>query len=285
INNKYKSINNFETHALNFILSNRKSLLNKNQTKQKLVICSSINRKLVKEYLHIVLNYINIKSDKDFKINEYDTHAYKTISTYYFNADMIKTSSHQDNITKLKKDGSNLGKNLVHLKQNSPNSFEIVSNSMITTVNEIDGIDVQKTFGNYLIGFEENNSIIGIDKVSNGTINLLATITALNQPQNKNILLAFEEPERHLHLKAVNYLLEAFRSNEKQILITTHSTEILKHANIEEIIFTYRDSDGDTQAIRADEIPDLEGKMERLGYERPLSLDELIGCNIVGKFE
>lgn len=206
--------------------------------------------------------------------------------TYAFNTQTIRNESQKKATKELQKDGVNLGKNLFELRQKSPNDFEIISNSMITTVNEIDGIDVQETFGNYLIGFKETNKIIGMDMVSDGTINLLATMTALHQTEGLlNVLIAFDEPERHLHLKAVNYLLEAFRSNEKQILITTHSTEILKHANIEEIIFVYRDSDGDTQAIRADEIPNLEKKMESLGYERPMTLDELIGCRIVGDFE
>jgi len=205
--------------------------------------------------------------------------------SYAFNTQTIRNESQKKSTSELQKDGANLGKNLFELKQNNPNSFEIISNSMITTVNEIDSIDVQETFGNYLIGFEETNKMIGMDMVSDGTINLLATVTALNQHKDNNILLAFDEPERYLHLKAVNYLLEEFRANEKQILITTHSTEILKNANLDELIFIYRDSDGDTQSIRADEIPHLEEKMQRLGYERPMTMDELIGCRIVGDFE
>ncbi len=205
--------------------------------------------------------------------------------TYTFNTETIRNKSHKEAKKELIKDGSNLGKNLFHIKNNYPNTFELISNSMIGIVNEIDAVDVQETFGNYLIGFHEKNKQIGIDMVSDGTINLLATITALNQEDDKSILLAFDEPERYLHLKAVNYLLESFRASEKQILITTHSTEILKYANLDEIVFIYRDSDGDTQSIRARDIPDLEGKMERLGYERPLTLDELIASNIVGSFE
>lgn len=155
---------------------------------------------------------------------------------------------------------------------------------MIGIVNEIDAIDVQETFGNYLIGFHEKNKQIGIDMVSDGTINLLATITALNQEDDKSILLAFDEPERYLHLKAVNYLLESFRASEKQILITTHSTEILKYANLDEIVFIYRDADGDTQSIRANKIEGLKDMLKELSYKRDLTLDELIADGIIGDF-
>jgi len=248
------------------------------------------NKKLeIEKYKKFKCENESLKFDSNtaFKLASLDMNLMISLlsKTYAFNTQTIRNESQKKSTKELQKDGANLGKNLYELKQNSPHNFEIISNSMITTVNEIDGIDVLETFGNYLIGFKETYKIIGMDMVSDGTINLLATMTALHQDKQNTILLAFDEPERYLHLKAVNYLLETFRSNEKQILITTHSTEILKNANLDELIFIYRDSDGDTQSVRADEIPNLEEKMERLGYERPLTMDELIGCSIVGNFE
>ncbi len=204
--------------------------------------------------------------------------------TYAFNTETIRSKSHEKLDIALQKDGRNLGENLFYIKSNNPEKFEIISNSMIGIVNEIDGVDVKEVFGRYLIGFKEKNRIIGIDDVSDGTINVLATITALNQEDDKSILLAFDEPERYLHLKAVNYLLESFRASEKQILITTHSTEILKYANLDEIVFIYRDSDGDTQSIRANKIDGLKDMLKELSYERDLTLDELIADGVIGDF-
>lgn len=245
-----------------------------------------LKSKTSKDY-RIRKNFLNLDDEqKLFMLNIRYHNLFSFISrTYVFNTESIRNHSHKKSMIYLEKDGSNLGRNLLDLKSNNPEKFEIISNSMIGIVNEIDGIDVQETFGNFLIGFTENNKQISIDTVSDGTINLLATMTALNQPENIVLLLAFDEPERYLHLKAINYLLENFRASEKQILITTHSTEILKYANLDEIVFIYRDEEGDTQSMRATEIPDLEEKMERLGYERPLTLDELIATNIIGNFE
>ena len=205
--------------------------------------------------------------------------------TYAFNTETIKNESHRRAEKKLFKNGANLGQNLLYIKDNYPNSFNIISNSMIGIVNEIDGIDVQDTFGNAFIGFKEKNQEIGIDMVSDGTINLLATITALNQDEENSMLLAFDEPERYLHMKAVNYLMDSFRSNIKQILITTHSTEILKYADISEVVFIYRDNYGDTQSIRANKIPNLKEKMEYMTYERSMSLDEMLNEDMVWDFE
>lgn len=242
----------------------------------------NLNKKRKKNYVYIKNVMINI--DLMFKLKEIFTKFYLS-KIYAFNTQIIRNQSHKKSTDELQKDGANLGKNLFEIKKNYPHSFEAISNSMIGIINEIDGIDVQETFGNYLIGFKEQNKDIGIDIVSDGTINLLATITALNQNEEVLPLLAFDEPERYLHLKAINYLLDSFRANEKQILITTHSTEILKDANLEEIIFIYRDGDGDTQSIKATDIPDLEEKMEDLRYDRPLSLDELIADGIIGDFQ
>jgi len=214
-------------------------------------------------------------------------HTGRLISTYYFDAQKIRTLSNQNSkYSELLKDGSNLGKILYEIKEKDENKFEVISNSLITTVNEIDGIEVEKVLGSYAIGFKERSKeSIPIHTVSDGTINFLATMTALNQWYDVSSLLVFEEPERHLHLKVMDYLFERFRTDDRQIIVTTHSSELLNYANLEEIVFIYRDSDGDTQSIRATDIPNLKGKMERLAYERPMSLDEMISCGMVGNFE
>ncbi len=206
-------------------------------------------------------------------------------STYYFNAEKIKDKSNQDSDNiELLNNGSNLGKVLFSIKEKNKNRFETISNSLITTVDEIDAVEVQKVLGSYPIGFKEQNREIPIHIVSDGTINFLATMTALNQ-DTESSMLVFEEPERHLHFKVVNYLLDSFRHHKKQILITSHSTEMLKYANLDEIIFIYRDRDGDTQTIRADKIPNLKEKMEYMKYERSMTLDEMLDEDMVWDFE
>ena len=273
-------IKKLKSNSVKFIISNKRTFNSNNKT-SKLYIYKTINREFIEENLSEIFHFIDIFKGENLSIR---TNMPKYIYTYYFNIETIKDNSHKDSIVELKKDGGNLGKSIFKIKKKYPNLFEAISNSMICTVNEIDAIYIEEVFGNYLIGFKERNHNIGVDIVSDGTINLLAIITSLNQDENKAVLLAFDEPERHLHLKAVNYLLDSFRESKKQIIITTHSTEILKNANLEEIIFIYRDRDGDTQSLKATDIPNLEGKMEKLGYDRPLSLDELIADNIIGDF-
>lgn len=257
-----------------YITSHKEYFHKKNKERKKIFICSGENRELF-------LSFKEIKNEIFLFKTLYE------VSTYYFNTQVIRDKSNQNLKEELLiKDGSNLGKILFKIKEKSKNKFETISNSLITTVNEIDSVEVQKVLGSYAIGFKERGKEpIPIHTVSDGTINFLATMVALNQPIDNSSLLVFEEPERHLHLQAVNYMLQAFRDSEKQILITTHSTEILKYANLDEIVFIYRDVDGDTQSIRANQIPDLKEKMEQLGYERPMTLDELIADRVIGDFE
>jgi len=273
-----------EYKNIKFVISNLKFYDLKRNSKRKLVTLSNNHKEYINSCLHGISHLVGLYVIENLTIVKTNMIYF---DTYYFNSERIRQISNQ-NTTELTllKDGSNLGKILFNIKEEDKNKFKIISNSLITTVNEIASVEVQKNLGSYAIGFKERNKeAIPIHIVSDGTINFLATITALNQYNNNNRLLVFEEPERHLHLKAVNYMLQAFRDSQKQILITTHSTEILKYANLEEIIFIYRDSDGDTQSIRADELPDLKGKMERLGYARPMTLDELIADRVIGDFE
>jgi predicted ATP-dependent endonuclease of OLD family len=290
-NHLHETINKKDTTPLlprkkvQFIISNykyEKKLDVKNI--RKLMIKDKLNDTFIKDHLHGILAYIDIIStnELDIKIQECIGNRNK-ITTYYFDIQAIRDKSYHDDIVNLKKDGSNLGTNLFNMVKNMP-EFEIISNSLVGTVNEIDKIEVYKIAGSYVIAFEENTKEININQVSDGTINLISTMTALNQPIDHSYMLVFEEPERHLHLKAINYMIEMFRNHNKQILITTHSTEILKHANLEEIIFIYRDEDGDTQSIRADAIPHLKEKMKKLSYERDLTLDELISDGLVSDF-
>jgi len=266
-------VQNSLTQNIKFIFSHKKYFKQKKEIK-KIFFCS-------KDLEEKIKNNIEDRVDFFFPIKA------DYFSTYYFNAQSIRTLSNQDSkYSELLKDGSNLGKVLYGIKEKDKNKFKVISNSLIITVNEIDAVEVQKVLGSYALGFKERGiEPISIHTVSDGTINFLATMVALNQPIDKSFMLVFEEPERHLHLNAVSYMLQAFRDSQKQIIITTHSTEIIKYADLKEVVFIYRDSDGDTQSIRADAIPNLGKKMKRLAYERDVTLDELIAEGMMGTFE
>lgn len=77
--------------------------------------------------------------------------------------------------------------------------------------------------------------------LSDGTISVTALIIALYFEHMPFII--FEEPERNIHpsllTKIVNMMKEV--SREKQIIVTTHNSQIAKHADLENLLFISRD--------------------------------------------
>jgi len=76
--------------------------------------------------------------------------------------------------------------------------------------------------------FEGYTEPIPIDKISDGTLRLLAYLVLINQPELPT-LIAIEEPERNLHpawLSVVSDVLNQL-SARTQVIITTHSSQLL----------------------------------------------------------
>jgi predicted ATPase len=87
------------------------------------------------------------------------------------------------------------------------------------------------------IGLQEGyEKLIPLKKASDGTLRLLAYYTLLNQDELPK-LVAIEEPERNLHpaaLEGVANLLQEL-SQRTQVIITTHSSQLLDALNTEDL--------------------------------------------------
>ena len=81
--------------------------------------------------------------------------------------------------------------------------------------------------------------------LSDGTVSLIAIIIAI---EDLSDIVILEEPERNIHPKLLSSLLSSAEdvSSEKQIIITTHNPEFLKHAKLENIKLITRDVNGFT---------------------------------------
>jgi predicted ATPase len=80
--------------------------------------------------------------------------------------------------------------------------------------------------------------------LSNGTVALVTLIVAIYF--EKNSLAIVEEPERHLHPALLSKLMSMFRdvSNTRQLIVTTHSPELVRQATLEELLVVSREADG-----------------------------------------
>lgn len=157
--------------------------------------------------------------------------------------------------------GTNLAEYLSSLDKET---FEDISTSLIGEVELINSIELRDGFTAELFFKEEVNGKIypiKLQKVSDGTIHFVAIMSALIGNKH-SIGILIEEPERHMHMKVLSYILNTMRDDDKQIFFTTHSTEMLSELELDEIIFMFRDFNGDTKGIRAKEIKNIKKIMK-----------------------
>jgi predicted ATPase len=182
--------------------------------------------------------------------------------SHYFHAHDIKTRSESIGGFKLLKDGTNLVEYLSNLDKDV---FEEISTSLIGEVELISSLELKDGFVSEVLFNEEVNGEkypIKLQKVSDGTVHFVAIMSALIG-NNYSIGIMIEEPERHLHMKVLSYILNSMRDCEAQIFFTTHSTEMLSELELDEIIFMFRNFDGDTKGIRAKDIKNIKKIMKR----------------------
>jgi len=198
-------------------------------------------------------------------------------SSHYFHPNNMKTTQNSG-YNYLLKDGTNLPEYLNSLDKNT---FEDISTSLIGEVELIDSVEVKDGFTTELIFNEELNGKIypvKLQKVSDGTVHFVSIMSALIG-NNYSIGMMIEEPERHMHMKVLSYILNTMRDDAKQIFFTTHSGELLKELNQEEIIFLYRDEDtGDTKSLNASKIKQLDKIFKKYKYE----ISDIIKDSVLG---
>ncbi|MEA3490700.1 MAG: AAA family ATPase [Campylobacterota bacterium] len=181
-------------------------------------------------------------------------------SSHYFKADSMKRPE-MTGMPLLMENGKNLPEFLETLDEEV---FADISISLIGEVELVQGIHIEKGAVPKLIFEEEVNGKIypvGIRDISDGTVHFVAIMSVIIG--NKQAIgVMIEEPERHMHMKVLTYILDTMRDDDKQIFFTTHSMELLQQLKLDEIIFLYRDYDGDTQSKRAKDIYNIEKIMK-----------------------
>lgn len=224
-----------------------------------------------KSLLNIVNNNLQIK--KELIINSPLTsipvkwlNLFKSINFYNFDPKFCKLETNNGNNI-LTEYGENLSAVLDDILKQDNYKKEFL-NLISILIPYIEGINVE------LIG--DNRRIFKIKEcysqeyvfspfVSDGTVNILALISALYFEKGNIILI--EEVEKHIHpsllMKIVGMIKEV--SNNKQIVITTHSPEILDYCDLKDICLVYRDLNGNSNISKPDDDEDVRKFSEELG--------------------
>lgn len=115
--------------------------------------------------------------------------------------------------------------------------------------------------------------------LSDGTVSILAVIIALYFEEHSNIIV-LEEPERNIHPKLLSRILDAAEdiSQEKQVVITTHNAEFLKHAKIQNVRLVSRNKQGYTTVFSPEHSHAVQCFMSN-----ELGLDDLFINDMLGE--
>ncbi|MEM1204466.1 MAG: AAA family ATPase, partial [Acidobacteriota bacterium] len=107
-----------------------------------------------------------------------------------------------------------------------------------------------------------------VSQISDGTLRVLGLLTALYQP-TRPATLAMEEPEQTVNPGVLAVLAEAIEevSNHSQILVTTHSPELVDKFEDPKVVQAVDMVDGKTQIgpVHPDQISAVKDRLFSLG--------------------
>ena len=184
------------------------------------------------------------------------------IRVFDFDPRALKRPSPIESVPELTEDGSNLANVLRNILRDKKKQEELTAllNDFLPFVTKV-GVDsnADRSFS-YKIRENYSKKAFHENFLSDGTVSILAILTALYFQKKANLII-LEEPERNLHPRLLSKLLSAAEdvSAKKQIILTTHNPEFLKHAKIEHVLFISRDDEGftvfqspkDSETVRA----------------------------------
>jgi len=113
--------------------------------------------------------------------------------------------------------------------------------------------------------------------LSDGTVAIFAMIIALYFEEKPFIII--EEPVSHIHPFLIARLMRMMKeaSEKKQVMITTHSTEVVKHAVLEDLLLISRDNEGFSVISRPADKEEV-----RTFLANEIGIDELYVQNLLG---
>lgn len=202
------------------------------------------------------------------------------LSIYDFDPKIPKKAVPLTGKAELEEDGSNLAIVLKEIidSEEKRRKFANLINYLLPFVENVQVENLSDK--SVLLNLQEsynNNFHLPASFISDGTIQLIALIIALYFEEKPLIII--EEPERNIHphliSKVVKMLEEA--SQNKQIIVTTHNPEVIKHTKLENILLVSRDNDGFSIISRPSQREEV-----KIFLENEIGVEELYVQNLLG---
>ena len=188
--------------------------------------------------------------------------AFSRMGFYKLNPDKIRDLQVPEAGDMLMRDGSNLTSVLTGF---SPATKRSLEKYLAKIVPGIHGVRVKELGHRETLEFRQDMAGAKYpwrflaNNMSDGTLRAFGILVALFQEnhdaQQRMMLVGVEEPEITLHPAAIGVLLDGFRdaADETQIVITSHSPELLDHKGLNtELILAVEAQDGNTVIAQVD---------------------------------
>ena len=192
------------------------------------------------------------------------------IAFHTFNSQLARRPAEVGGKAGLAEDGSNLALVLrsIFADDEEKRRFMLHYRDILPFVADM---DVETLDRSLLIMFRETYSpdrIFPSTFVADGTMDAAALVAALYFQERAVVII--EEPERHLHPNLIAKLAAILGdvSEQKQVIVTTHSPELVKHTERENILLISRHRDGNSIVSKLAENEVLQAFLENdLGIE------------------
>ncbi len=223
--------------------------------------------------------------DSPFQLFHYIPRRLSEFLIYDFNSKTLKSPATIFGKKDFEEDGSNIAlvlKNIIENKRLKRQFLNILQDllpfvSNIKTSDLADNslhFDLKETFS--------KEQFLPASFLSDGTVSATALVIALffdERLLRYDPVIIFEEPEKHIHPSIISKMMQMFKeaSEQKQIIFTTHNPEIVKHTNLENLLFISRDEEGFSTMTRPAEKDEVKTFLEHeIGIE-DLFTQDLLG--------
>lgn len=205
---------------------------------------------------------------------------FRGMKVYDFDPRLLKRAVPIMGKTDLEKDGSNLAiviKNIIE----DPKKKETFVRLLRDVLPFIDDVAVEKFMDmSMFLKLKEvysKEKYLPASMISDGTINICALVIALYFEDRPVIII--EEPERNIHPYLISRLVEMLKdaSRSKQVIVTTHNPEMVKHVDINDILLITRDAEGFSRLTRPANEKEI-----RDFLEDEIGIEELFIQNLIG---
>ena len=213
-------------------------------------------------------------------VDYYFWQALESARIYDFDPKKPKQAVPIAGVKKLDGDGGNLAIVLQEILRRAENRRRFV-NLVSDLLPFVDSVGVDRLAYNSLLAkITERRSSgkrdMSVAWASDGTISVLAMVAALFF--EKGELAVFEEPERNMHPQLIGRLVQMMKeaSENKQIILTTHNPEMLRHSDLDDILLIQRDDDGNSTVTRPADSATL-----KIFLENELGIEDLFVQNLL----